>query len=150
MRTVLQRVLEASVMVEGVCTGKVGQGLLVLAGFELGDTEEELLWMARKIVQQRIFSDAQGKMNLSVMDVSGEILVISQFTLLASTRKGNRPSFVRSAPPEESQPLYERFVSVLSEELGSQVQTGRFGADMKVQLCNDGPVTIYMDTRNKE
>ena len=150
MRAVLQRVSEASVVVSGEVIGKIAGGLLVLAGFEEADTQADLQWMAKKIVQQRIFGDAEGKMNLSVLDTGGDILVISQFTLFASTRKGNRPSFIRSAPPAVSIPLYEQFIDYVSQALGKPVQTGSFGADMKVTLCNDGPVTIVMDTSNKE
>lgn len=150
MRVVVQRVSEAFVVSNGTETGRIGHGLLVLAGFEETDRDADLLWMAQKIVQQRIFSDAGGKMNLSVLDVGGEVLVVSQFTLFASTRKGNRPSFTRSASAEQCVSLYEQFVHMLSDVLGKQVQTGRFRADMKVTLCNDGPVTIVMDSRNKE
>lgn len=150
MRIVIQRVTQASVEINKQIKGKIGQGLLLLAGFTSDDTEEDLKWMAGKVAQLRIFSDDQDKMNLSVQDVNGEILVISQFTLYANTKKGNRPSYVNAAPPAVAIPLYERFVSLLEEALGKQVQTGEFGADMKVSLLNDGPVTIVMDTKNKD
>lgn len=150
MRVVVQRVSQAFVVADGEETGRIGHGLLILAGFEEADQEADLNWMAKKIVLQRIFSDAEGKMNLSVQDVAGGVLVVSQFTLFASTRKGNRPSFTRSASAAQCVPLYEKFVHILSDVLGVQVQTGRFRADMKVTLCNDGPVTIVMDSRQKE
>ncbi|MFD2513725.1 D-aminoacyl-tRNA deacylase [Pontibacter locisalis] len=150
MRIVIQRVTQASVEINKQIKGKIGQGLLLLAGFTSDDTEEDLKWMAGKVAQLRIFSDDQDKMNLSVQDVNGETLVISQFTLYANTKKGNRPSYINAAPPAVAIPLYERFVSLLEEALGKQVQTGEFGADMKVSLLNDGPVTIVMDTKNKD
>lgn len=145
MRVVVQRVTEASVTVEGEITGQIGPGLLVLVGFAPTDTAAELDWMARKLVQLRIFSDAEGKMNLSVQDVGGEVLVVSQFTLLADARKGTRPSYVQAAPPPVAIPLYEDFVRQLQTLLGRPVATGRFGADMKVRLLNDGPVTIILE-----
>jgi len=150
MRVVIQRVSEASVTIGGKIYSEIGKGLLVLAGFENSDTEKALEWMCAKIVQMRIFSDAEGKMNLSVLDVDGEILVVSQFTLHASTRKGNRPSFIRAAPPAISEPLYNAFAKRLSELTGKPVVTGIFGADMKVALINDGPVTIVIDTEKPE
>jgi len=150
MRVVVQRVSNASVSVDGDKVSFIGNGLLVLAGFEHGDTSEELDWMSAKIVQLRIFADQGGVMNLSVKDTNGEILVISQFTLHAATKKGNRPSYIRAAPPEISVPLYQRFVDKVSEQLGKPVKTGIFGADMKVELLNDGPVTIIIDSKNKE
>lgn len=150
MRTVIQRVSEASVTIEGKVKAAIGQGLLVLVGFETTDTAEDLEWMAKKITQLRIFADEQGLMNLSVQDVGGEMLVISQFTLHASTRKGNRPSFIQAARPEVAIPLYEDFLAKLAVILGKPVGSGSFGADMKVALINDGPVTITMDSRNKE
>ncbi|MDX5437596.1 MAG: D-tyrosyl-tRNA(Tyr) deacylase [Pontibacter sp.] len=150
MRVVIQRVTQAAVEIEGQVKGQIGMGLLLLAGFTSDDTEEDLKWMAGKVAGLRIFSDAEGKMNLSVQDVNGDVLVVSQFTLYASTKKGNRPSYINAAPPAVSIPLYERFVKLLEEALGKPVQTGEFGADMKVSLLNDGPVTIVMDTKNKE
>ena len=150
MRTVIQRVSEASVTIDNEIYSSIGQGLVVLAGFEDGDNEKSIDWLCSKIVNMRIFSDTGGKMNLSVLDVCGEILAVSQFTLHASTRKGNRPSFIRAAPPSISEPLYNTFVMRLSELLGKQVTTGVFGANMKVALVNDGPVTIIMDTEKPE
>lgn len=150
MRTVVQRVSEAAVRVDGQVLGQIGPGLLVLAGFEEADTEADLDWMARKLVRLRIFPDDQGIMNLSVIDVAGQILAVSQFTLFASARKGNRPSWSRAAQGGLSQPLFERFADLLSKALGRPVQTGAFGADMKVSLINDGPVTIVIDSKNPE
>ncbi|RDV14630.1 D-tyrosyl-tRNA(Tyr) deacylase [Pontibacter diazotrophicus] len=150
MRIVIQRVTQASVVIENKVKGEIGLGLLLLAGFCGDDTEEDLKWMAGKVAQLRIFGDAEGKMNLSVQDVQGDLLVISQFTLYASTKKGNRPSYINAAPPTLAVPLYERFVTLLEATLGKKVQTGEFGADMKVSLLNDGPVTIVIDTKNKE
>ena len=150
MRVVVQRVSNASVSVEGDKVSSIGNGMLVLAGFEHTDTTKDLEWMSAKIVQLRIFADQEGVMNLSVKDTNGEILVISQFTLHAATKKGNRPSYIRAAPPEISVPLYQRFVDKVSEQLGKPVKTGIFGADMKVKLLNDGPVTIIIDSKNKE
>lgn len=152
MRTVVQRVSEAAVSVDGRVVGRIGPapGLLVLAGFEDDDREADLDWMAQKLVRLRIFSDDKGVMNLSVADVGGQVLAVSQFTLFASVRKGNRPSWGRAARGELSQPLFERFVELLSSALGRAVQTGTFGADMQVSLVNDGPVTIAIDSRNPE
>ena len=150
MRVVIQRVSRASVTIDGNFYSEIGQGLMILVGFEGSDTEKSLEWLCAKIVNLRIFSDGEGKMNLSVIDVCGEILAVSQFTLHASTRKGNRPSFIRAAPPAVSEPLYQTFVKRLGELLGKPVATGIFGADMKVALVNDGPVTIVMDTENLE
>ncbi len=150
MRVVIQRVTEASVTIDNQVKGKIGLGLLVLAGFCNSDTAEDLKWTASKIAQLRIFSDADDKMNLSVQDVNGDILVISQFTLFANTKKGNRPSYINAAPPTIAIPLYEQFVSLLEAASGKQVQTGEFGADMKVALLNDGPVTITIDSQNRE
>ncbi|WP_022822530.1 D-aminoacyl-tRNA deacylase [Hymenobacter norwichensis] len=147
MRTVIQRVQHASVTVEGRITGQIGPGLLVLAGFAPDDTPAILDWMARKLVQLRIFSDEEGKMNRSVQDVGGQVLVVSQFTLLADARKGNRPSYIGAAPPPIAIPLYEQFVQRLEQLLGYPVPTGEFGADMQVALLNDGPVTIVLDTK---
>lgn len=150
MRTVIQRVTHASVSIEGQVKSAIGQGLLVLLGVETSDTEADADWLVKKIVAMRIFSDADDKMNLSVQDIDGEILVISQFTLHAATKKGNRPSFIRAARPEQAIPLYEYFIQTLSQELGKTVATGEFGADMKVELLNDGPVTIVTDTKNPD
>jgi D-tyrosyl-tRNA(Tyr) deacylase len=149
MRVVLQRVLEASVTIDGVCTAAIGRGMLVLCGFEEADNQEDLDWMARKIAALRIYDDEDGVMNRSVVDVGEEVLVVSQFTLMASTKKGNRPSYVAAARPEISIPLYERFKETLSAALGRPVACGVFGADMKVALINDGPVTICIDSKNK-
>ena len=150
MRAVVQRVSEASVVSDGELTGEIGRGLLILLGVEVGDTQEELEWLVRKVSGLRIFSDVEGQMNLDLAAVGGQCLVVSQFTLLASTRKGNRPSYTRSARPEEAVPLYERFVDRLAETTGKPVPTGVFGADMQVSLVNDGPVTIVVDTRLRE
>ena len=150
MSVVVQRVSEASVSVSGTVVGQVGRGLLVLAGFEEADGESDIEWMARKLAQMRIFPDDGGVMNRSVVDAGGEILAVSQFTLYASMRKGNRPSWSRAARGDISQPLFDRFVAVLSATLGRPVATGSFGADMRVSLVNDGPVTIVMDSRNPE
>lgn len=150
MRLIIQRVSEASVTINGQIKGQIGQGLMLLAGFTATDTLDDLTWVARKIVQMRIFSDADDKMNLSLQDVNGDILLISQFTLFANTKKGNRPSFINAAPPNLAIPLYEQFIAMLETELGKPVQTGEFGADMKVALINDGPVTISIDSQNRE
>jgi D-tyrosyl-tRNA(Tyr) deacylase len=150
VRAVLQRCSEASVTIDGQVHGRIGPGLLVLLAVEEPDSREDILWLSGKIGRLRIFNDEAGLMNLSVRDVGGQILVISQFTLYASTRKGNRPSYTRSAPPALAIPLYEEFVQALENELGRPVQTGVFGADMKVSLVNDGPVTLFIDTRNRE
>jgi D-aminoacyl-tRNA deacylase len=136
--------------VEGQIVGEIGIGLLILVGIEDADTVEDVSWLAGKIVRQRIFADSEGLMNRSVIDIGGELLVVSQFTLYASTRKGNRPSFTRSARPEHAVPLYEEFVNVLQRETGKRPETGRFGAMMEVELLNDGPVTIVMDSRARE
>ena len=146
MRLVIQRVREASVTVEGQITGQIGPGLLVLAGFAPTDNITSLTWMCRKLVQLRIFGDENGQMNRSVQDLSGQILVVSQFTLLADARKGNRPSYIGAAPPAVAEPLYEQFVAMVAAELGRPVPTGIFGADMQVRLLNDGPVTIVLDS----
>lgn len=150
MRALVQRSSEASVTIDGVVTGRIGRGLLVLLGIEHDDTQEDATWLAGKIVQMRIFSDLEGKMNHAVLDVGGDILVVSQFTLHASTKKGNRPSFIRAARPEIAIPLYEHFMASVESLLGKPVQRGIFGADMQVALVNDGPVTIWMDSRAKE
>lgn len=148
MRVVVQRVTEAAVKIDGSIKSEIGLGFLVLVGFEAEDTLGDLEWMAGKITQLRIFSDADDKMNLSIQDVAGEILLISQFTLFASTKKGNRPSFIKSARPEVAIPLYENFIKFLSAKIATK--TGTFGADMKVSLVNDGPVTITIDSKTKE
>ncbi len=150
MRTIIQRVSEASVTIDGCVKSSIGKGLLVLAGFEEADTQEDLQWMSSKLVNLRIFNDESGLMNLSIRDVAGDLLVVSQFTLHALTKKGNRPSFIRAAKPDVAIPLYEKFVQLLEKELGKPVGTGEFGADMKVNLLNDGPVTIFIDSKNKE
>lgn len=150
MRMVIQRVAKAEVVANGVLSGAIGKGLLVLAGFEAADDEQDISWMATKLVQMRIFSDEAGLMNLSVQDIGGDILLVSQFTLHASTKKGNRPSFIAAARPEQAIPLYESFVKRVELLLGKHVKSGIFGADMQVSLQNDGPVTIFMDSKNKE
>ncbi|NEW82820.1 MAG: D-tyrosyl-tRNA(Tyr) deacylase [Mariniphaga sp.] len=150
MRIVIQRVSEASVTINEEKISSIRQGLLVLASFEATDTVEDLDWTCKKITQLRIFDDLQGVMNLSVQDIEGEILVVSQFTLHAKTKKGNRPSYINAAPPDISIPLYHQFVETLSENLGKKVQTGVFGAHMVVGLINDGPVTIIIDSKNKD
>jgi D-tyrosyl-tRNA(Tyr) deacylase len=150
MRAVLQRVTEASCTVEGKVTGAIETGLLVLLGIEDADEQQDLDWLASKIVNMRIFGDEQGLMNKSVSDLNGDILLISQFTLFAATKKGNRPGFTRAARPEKAIPLYEAMIKQLGMLLQKPVQTGIFGADMKISLLNDGPVTIVIDTKNKE
>ena len=150
MRVVLQRVSEASVTVEGKVTGAITQGILVLLGIEAADTEEDMQWLCKKISNLRIFNDENGVMNRSIMDTSGDFLVISQFTLHASTKKGNRPSYIKAAKPDFAQPMYLKFVEMLQFVSQRPVQTGIFGADMKVALLNDGPVTILIDSKNKE
>lgn len=150
MRLVIQRVSEASVTVEGERIAAIGCGLLVLVGVEIGDTEQDAAWLAAKAAALRVFDDENGVMNRSVADVGGELLAVSQFTLTASTRKGNRPSYIRAAGHELAVPLYERFCVLLAEAAGRPVQRGVFGADMKVRLLNDGPVTIIIDSRLKE
>ncbi len=145
MRVLLQRVAHAEVVVEGERVGAIGRGLLLLVGIAASDTDAELDWMARKCVQLRIFPDDEGKMNRSVLDVGGEVLAVSQFTLYADLKKGNRPSFIGAGPPEQAARLFERFVGLLSAQLGRPVPTGRFGADMKVSLLNDGPVTLWLE-----
>jgi D-tyrosyl-tRNA(Tyr) deacylase len=149
MRAVIQRVSQANVVIEGVCKASIETGLVVLLGIEPADGAEDIEWLSGKIARLRIFNDPAGVMNLSVQDVNGRILLISQFTLHASTKKGNRPSYMDAAKPEIAIPLYEAFIVRLSADLGSPVLTGEFGADMKVTLTNDGPVTIIMDSRNR-
>ena len=150
MRVLVQRVKSARVEVDGKISGAIGAGLLVLAGVEEGDGEADLLWLSGKLTRMRIFDDASGVMNLSIVDVGGEILAVSQFTLFASLKKGNRPSWSRAARQEISQPLFERFVRQLERDLGRPVPTGVFGADMQVPLVNDGPVTIAIDSKNPD
>lgn len=149
MIAVIQRVSEASVTIEKNLKSQIAKGLLVLLGIEEADTIEDVEWLAQKIVNLRIFNDAEGVMNVSVKDDGGDIIVVSQFTLHASTKKGNRPSYIKAAKPDVAIPLYEKFVSTLSQALGKPVLTGEFGADMKVRLLNDGPVTLMIDTKNK-
>ena len=150
MRLLIQRVARASVRVEDQVVGAIGQGLLLLVGVEQGDNEGDATWLAEKVSKLRIFSDADGKMNASVLDVQGELLVVSQFTLHASYKKGTRPSFVKAAHPDHAIPMYEAFVAACETAIGKPVSTGQFGATMAVDLINDGPVTIWMDTQNKE
>lgn len=150
MRTVIQRVTEASVEVDKKICGKIGEGILLLIGIEEADNTEDIDWLCKKIVNLRIFDDENGVMNKSIKEIDGNILAISQFTLMAQTKKGNRPSYIKAARPEISKPLYIDFCEKLSMELGKTVETGIFGADMKVSLLNNGPVTIIMDTKNKE
>jgi len=150
MRVVIQRVSEASVTIEGEKVADIQTGLLVLLGIEDADNAEDIDWLVSKIVNLRIFDDANGVMNLSFKEIDGEVIVVSQFTLHASTKKGNRPSYIKAAKPEIAVPLYEKFVATFEAILAKKIQTGKFGADMKVALVNDGPVTIVIDTKNKE
>ncbi len=150
MRLLLQRVREASVTINHKITGKIDEGILVLAGIEEADSTEDIDWVVRKTVNMRIFNDEDGVMNKSILDEGGDVLLISQFTLHASTKKGNRPSYIKAAKPEQAVPLYEKLISEFETQLGKQIQTGEFGADMKVGLVNDGPVTIWLDSKNKE
>jgi D-tyrosyl-tRNA(Tyr) deacylase len=150
MRAVIQRVSSASVKVDDKITGEIKQGLLVLVGIEDSDGQEDLEWLSGKIVNLRIFNDDEGVMNKSVKDIDGGLLVVSQFTLHAATKKGNRPSYIRASKPDIAVPLYEQFKQQLTADLGKEIQYGIFGADMKVELLNDGPVTIIIDTKNKE
>ncbi len=150
MRVVIQRAGHASVTINGVCKSSIGKGLMILVGIEETDGKEDIEWLCKKIVNLRVFDDENGIMNKSILEVGGDILVVSQFTLHASTKKGNRPSYIRAAKPEISIPLYEHFCEALSLTLGKPIGTGEFGADMKVELLNDGPVTICIDTKNKE
>ncbi len=150
MIAVIQKVSRSSVAIDGIVKSSIGKGLLLLLGIEDADGEEDIQWLCRKIVNLRIFNDANGVMNESVMDHNGDILVISQFTLHASTRKGNRPSYIKAAKPDVAIPLYNRFVKVMEDELGKKVGTGEFGAYMDVELVNDGPVTIIIDTKEKK
>ncbi len=150
MRALIQRVRRASVIADGQLSGSIGTGFLVLLGIEEADTEEDLTWLSKKIVGLRLFDDDQGLMNRSLVEVQGDILLVSQFTLHAATKKGNRPSFIRAAKPDVARPLYEQMIVRLGAELGKPVETGVFGAMMDVELVNDGPVTIWIDTKNKE
>lgn len=150
MRVIIQRVLEASVHIDGLEHAKIQKGLLVFVGFEHEDLLHDLEWMAKKILSLRIFNDNNGLMNLSLKEIDGSLLIVSQFTLFAATKKGNRPSFIKAAKPEVSIPLYEKFVSLVSDFADKKCQTGVFGADMKVDLINDGPVTIFIDSKMKE
>lgn len=150
MRVVVQRVTKASVTVSNDLVSSIEDGMLIFAGFEHSDTEEDLGWMSAKLVNLRIFNDEQGVMNLSVKEIHGEILLISQFTLHAATKKGNRPSYIKAAPPQISVPLYNLFIEKVAEQLGKEVKAGIFGADMKVDLLNDGPVTIILDSKNRD
>jgi D-aminoacyl-tRNA deacylase len=150
MRVVIQRVTRASVEVDGKIIGSIGLGLLVLVGIEQADTADDAAWLSNKIVNLRVFNDDSGVMNKSLIESEGEILLVSQFTLHAATKKGNRPSYIRAARPESAIPLYEKFVAQLQVDLGKTIATGRFGADMKLSLLNDGPVTIIIDTKQKD
>lgn len=150
MRVVIQRVTHASVTIEGNIKGSIEGGFLILLGIEDADSEEDIDWLVKKIIGLRVFDDADGIMNRNILDAGGDCLVVSQFTLMASYKKGNRPSWIRAAKHEHAIPMYQMFVKKLSEGLGKAVQTGEFGTDMKVELLNDGPVTICMDTKNKE
>ena len=150
MRVVIQKVTQASVSIDNQIVASIDKGLLVLVGIEDGDTNEDIAWLSSKIVNLRVFDDANGVMNLSVKEVGGEVLIVSQFTLHASTKKGNRPSYIKAARPEVAIPIYEAFIKQVESLLGKRVPTGQFGAMMQVSLCNDGPVTILIDTKNKE
>lgn len=150
MRLVIQRVTHASVTIEGALKSKIGSGLLILVGIEDADSDADINWLAQKVVNLRIFDDENGVMNRSVVDVEGEILIVSQFTLHAMTAKGNRPSYIRASKPDFAIPMYEKFCAKVSELLGKEVGTGQFGADMKVELLNDGPVTILIDSQRRE
>lgn len=150
MRIAVQRVSEASVTVAGAITGAIESGLLVFLGIEDADTDEDISWLSNKIINLRVFSDSSGVMNLALKEVNGNILLVSQFTLHASTKKGNRPSYSKASKPEVAIPLYKKMIGALENELGKKIQAGIFGADMKVRLVNDGPVTIFIDSKNKE
>lgn len=150
MRIVIQRVSHASVTIEGVCKSAIKEGFMILVGIEEADTHEDADWLCKKVVNLRVFDDENGVMNKSILDINGEILVVSQFTLHASYKKGNRPSYIYAAKPDIAIPLYEYFCKEMSKSLGKEIGTGEFGADMKVELLNNGPVTICMDTKNKE
>ncbi|MDG1331427.1 MAG: D-aminoacyl-tRNA deacylase [Crocinitomicaceae bacterium] len=150
MRVLIQRASEASVKIDGKIHGEIKGGLVVFLGIEAEDSQDDINWLVRKLIALRIFNDNEGKMNDSIADVNGEFLVISQFTLHASTKKGNRPSYIKASRPEVAIPLYEEFIRILRKESALKVTTGEFGADMKVQLVNDGPVTIWIDSKNRE
>ncbi|MBE6176484.1 MAG: D-tyrosyl-tRNA(Tyr) deacylase [Rikenellaceae bacterium] len=150
MRILLQRVTEAKCRIEGEVFSQIGRGLVVLVGIGNDESDEDIAWLTKKLVQLRIFDDSEGVMNLSVQDVLGEVMIISQFTLHAMTKKGNRPSWIKAAPESISRPLYESFVQSVEQALGRKVATGCFGADMKIELTNDGPVTIWIDSKNRE
>lgn len=150
MKAVIQRVSQSSVNIEGEIVASIQKGLLILVGIEEADTKEDIEWLSSKIVNLRIFDDDNNIMNLSIKDVNGEVIIVSQFTLHASTKKGNRPSYIKAAKPEIAIPLYNQFIQQIEKDLAKKVQTGQFGADMKVSLLNDGPVTILIDTKNKE
>lgn len=150
MRLLIQRVTQARCHISGEVFNEIGKGLVVLVGVGCDETQEDIEWLGKKLVQMRIFDDAEGVMNLSVQDVEGDIMVVSQFTLHASTKKGNRPSWIKAAPEAISRPLYEQFVAKVEELLGKRVATGSFGADMQIELTNDGPVTIWIDSKNRE
>lgn len=150
MRTLIQRVQHASVTIDGQPKSKIGKGLLVLVGIEDRDTQEDIEWLCKKIANLRIFDDENGVMNRSVVETEGEVMVVSQFTLHASTKKGNRPSYIHASKPDIAIPMYEAFCAEMGLQIGKEVQTGTFGADMKVELVNDGPVTIWIDSQNKE
>ena len=149
MRAVIQRVSESSVQINKQNVAQISTGLLILLGIEIEDTKEDSVWLSNKIAQLRIFSDTEGKMNKSIIEIGGEVIVVSQFTLHAKTKKGNRPSYIKSARPEQAIPLYNQFKKDMSDVIGKEVQSGEFGTDMKVSLINDGPVTIIIDTKNK-
>ena len=150
MRVVIQRVKNAQVAIENKTVGSIDQGLVVLLGIEMADTLEDVIWTVKKITQLRIFSDAEDVMNRSLLDVAGELLLISQFTLMAATKKGNRPSYIRAAKHDHAIPMYEAFIAETEKVMGKPIATGVFGADMQVSLCNDGPVTLQFDSKNKE
>ena len=150
MRVVIQRVSHCEVAIEGTIVGKIGKGMMILLGVEAEDNDTDIEWLCGKIAHLRIFDDESGVMNLDIQQVNGEVLVVSQFTLYASTKKGNRPSYIRSAPEAISRPLYEQFVAKVEQAVGHKVATGQFGADMKISLVNDGPVTIWIDSKNRE
>ncbi len=150
MRLLIQRVTQARCHIEGNIFSEIGKGFVVLVGVGMDETQEDIDWLAKKLVQMRIFDDAEGVMNLSVQDVEGEVMIVSQFTLHAMTKKGNRPSWIKAAPEAISKPLYEQFVAKVEELLGKKVVTGSFGADMQIELTNDGPVTIWIDSKNRE
>jgi D-tyrosyl-tRNA(Tyr) deacylase len=150
MRAVIQRTKHASVKINGKTHSEIGEGLLVLLGIENNDDHTDISWLTRKIINLRIFGDKEGTMNLSLKDIGGDVLIVSQFTLHASVKKGNRPSYIRAAKPEIAVPLYEKFIAEFEDKLGKKVGTGKFGADMKVELLNDGPVTIIIDSKNRE